>query len=344
MRVVSLVAVGFLSATPLLAQTAPCGRTVVVADIQSRPSEARFLPAPPEHVKACALKALPAVAAVLEREEGLTLTAKTDSGGSMRQGGLFQAWMATNKAAGVKGIGRGTLFGEFAIELRPETRDGVSGTNIKIDFRRKTMGGVGSSKNGATPLIEEIACLSGLLSPSDPLANPRGFINTADPIEDRTVTLPEGTPLKVILRDPLNSKDVVKKGKDTQVVFEVAADVSVDGVPLIRKGALGLGRFTDVKAAGRFGRSADLAFVIEHVTAVDGQSVAVTGAAERQRNRGTKLATPDQFVGVAGGSVTLAVGGSLLAGFLTKGFETVIRAGTTFDVEMSGAQTIRVGK
>jgi len=133
--------------------------------------------------------------------------------------------------------------------------------------------------------------------------------------------------------------------KETQIVFEVAADVVVDGVPLIRKGALGLGRFTDARAAGSFGRSAVLTFVIEHVTAMDGQSVAVTGTVERQRNRDQQSITPQQFSAVLGSTGgALAPGASLLAGFLTKGRETIVRAGTTYDVETSGTHTIRIVK
>jgi len=326
MRVVSLVALGFFSATPLLAQTAPCGRAIVAVAKTDKEKEERFLPAPPEHVKACAIRALPAVAAHLDKDDGLVLKVVIGRGD-------WAGWMDANRKAGVKGLAAGTVVGSYAIELRPESRDGIAGTSVSIAFSKIKVGGVGVSRNGATQFMEEIGCLSGLLSQSDPLANPRGLVNTADPIEDRTASLPEGTPLQVILRDPLSSKDVVKKGKETQIVFEVAADVSVDEVRLVRKGALGIGRFTDVKAKGGFGRSASLEFVIDQVTAVDGQSVAVTGAVERQRQRDLASGT--------GGQVGLL---PLLFGFLTKGSEAILRAGTTYDVETSGTYMIRVVK
>jgi hypothetical protein len=318
-RVLSLGVLAFLGAMPLSAQTPPCGRAIVAVTDDNLQTEERFLPEPPEHVKACTLRALPAVAAKLEKDEGLSLKAK------IGRFGLWNTWLDTNKKAGVKGAMRGTVIGSFAIALRPNTRDGVSGTNVKIDFDKW---GIGGSKKGATVLMEEIACLSGLLGHSDPRATPRGAIDASDPIEDRTVALPEGTPLKVILRDPLYSKNVDKKNKDTEIVFEVADDVTTDGVRLIGKGALGLGRFTEAATdAGRFGRSADLMFVVDYVTAVDGQSVAVTGAINRQSQRDIGAAQQ-----------------SLLVGLLTKGLETVVRAGTGFDVEVSGTHTIRVGK
>jgi hypothetical protein len=40
----------------------------------------------------------------------------------------------------------------------------------------------------------------------------------------------------VVLRDYYYSK-VVKKKPETEIIFEVAEDVIVDGIPVIRKGA-----------------------------------------------------------------------------------------------------------
>jgi len=332
-RVICLAVLCLLPVVPAFAQTAPCGRIIVAVTDKDSPKEERFLPVPPEHVRTCALKALPVVGAKLKGEDGRVLKAETDW-----RGGLWDTWIAANRNAGVKGANAGTLQGSWTIELSPETRDGVAGTAVKIDYRKIALG---TNKNGATPLMEEIACLSGLLSPSDPLTDPRGLLASPSPTEPGTVTLPEGTPVKLLFHDPVFSKDVFQKDKEkktttgAQLVFEVAADVRIDGAVLIRKGALGVGRFTeDAKATERFGRSASLTFVIDHVTAVDGQPVAVVGAVERQRQRDVVLSSPTQS----------GVLGFYFISALTKGSEALIRAGTAYDVETAGPHTVRVGK
>jgi hypothetical protein len=86
--------------------------------------------------------------------------------------------------------------------------------------------------------------------------------------------------VRIILRDPLYS---------IKIAFEVAADVTIDGVAVIREGALAVGRLTESKAAGSSGHSAVLTFAIEQATATDGQSVAVTGTIEKQRNKDVKV-------------------------------------------------------
>jgi hypothetical protein len=170
--------------------------------------------------------------------------------------------------------------------------------------------------------------------------NPRGLTDPAGLTEPRTISLPEGTPVTLLFRDPVFSKDVFRKdrpkdGAGTQFVFEVAADVRVDGAVLIRKGALGVGRLTDdAKSTGKWGRAADLAFVIDHVTAVDGQSVAVVGAAARQRQRDVAVSSP----------ANVGLLGYFLVGVLTKGPDSLVRAGTAFDTETSGAHSVKVGR
>jgi hypothetical protein len=227
------------------------------------------------------------------------------------------------------------------IELRPESRDGVAGTNVTISFKKPWRNNYGAGKNAATPLIDEIDCLSRLLSRADPLASPRGPGPTDAPTDERTLTLAEGTPLKVILRDPWFSKDIAKAASPVQLVFEVAADVNVEDATVVRKGALGVGRFTQVKAATGFGKGATMGFVIDHVTAVDGQSVSVVGATEGGKGGGVNAGAGSSFFvnyGAAGGVA------GVLGAMWTKGYDALLRAGTTFDVEVSGTQTIRVAK
>jgi hypothetical protein len=326
-RVIRLAVLCLLTVVPAVAQTAPCGRTIVAVAKTDKAKEERFLPAPPEHVKACTLRALPAVAAHVDKDDGLVLKVVIARGD-------WLAWLDANRKAGVKGLAAGTVAGSYAIELRPETRDGVAGTNVSIAFSKIKVGSAGVSPNGATQLMEEIGCLTGLLSQSDPLTNPRGLASPSEPTDGRVFTLPEGTPLQVILRDPLSSKEIANKDavNARQILLEVAADVRVDGVPVIGKGALGVGRFTaDAKAAGYAGQGADLRFVVESVTAVDGQLVPVTGAVQRQNPR-NQQPPPGQSPAF------------YTAALFVKGWETTVRAGTTADVAVSGTHSIRVGK
>jgi hypothetical protein len=330
MRIAGFLAlVGILMTTPAIAQTTPCGRVVLSStEASGSPTEDRFIPAPPEHVEASVLRALPAVGARLKEKKGLVLTGTTDGGVS----GLLGAWSAVNSQAGVKGAAAGTTNGEWIVELRPETRDGAKGTHVKIRFRKGF--GMLHGKNGATPLMGEIECLSGLLSSVDPLVNPRGSGATDAAATESAVTLAESTPLKVVLRDPWFSRDVAKTAGQAQIVFEVAANVDVEGATLIRKGALAVGRFTQVTAASGFGKGGSMAFVIDHVTAVDGQSVVVRGAREGLQGLGMNVFTAVQpIAGTAGGIVAAA---------LTKGYNVLLRAGTTFDVEVSGTHSIKV--
>jgi hypothetical protein len=340
MRIInSVVLAGIVTTAPLLAQTAPCGRTVVVADKESgRPTEERFIPSPPDHVEALTLKALPAVGAVLEQKDGLTLKAKSDgkpSGSIKGSFGRYGAWYNANKLAGVKGVMAGTTVGKWTIGLHPETRGANAGTNVKISFDSS---GFGASKNAALPLMNEIDCLCGLLSRADPLANPRGTGGSVGSTEGLTLALAEGTPLKLILRDTWYSRDAAKTAGEAQLVFEVAADVVVEGAALVRKGALGVGRFVQVKGASGGGKGARMEFVIDHVTAADGQSVPVLGATESRQGKGMNTSTPNFSMGAVGGAL------SAVAELLQKGYETLIRAGTTFDVEVSGTHSIKVAK
>jgi hypothetical protein len=319
------------------AETPPCGRALVVVSKDGKASEERFVAAPVEHVQASAVRALPAVGAKLEEKDGIVST-----GGGVRLRAvsdiarfsdrtLYSLWKNTNKSAGVKGIWGGTTVGKWVIELTSATAQGTPGTNVKISFDKK----VGWSANGATPLIEEIACLSGLLSTSDPVADPRGVGQADEPGGAGELALPEGTPVKVVLREPLYSKDLGGKGgPDLKLVFEVAADVAIDGVPVIRKGALALGKITDSKGPGSFGRSAELKFVVEQVIAVDGEPVVVRGAVETQRSKDVSTAAVPNY----------GAAGVLLGGLLSKGSDALVRAGTAYDVEVSAARTVKAGK
>jgi len=208
--VVSAAICFHLNLALLVAQTPPCGRAVVTAGGSA--SETRFIPALPAHVKACVRKALLVVAAKPVEETDTSIVAHED----------LRLWMELwqqNMAAGVKkreaspGAQRGTL----EIELVPESQDDVKGTRVAIHFKK--------GHGFATPLMEEVACLVKILSPTDPTSTPEGPVNEATKPERRSVTLPEGTPVKLVLTDILSSTSAAEH-PDDPIVFEVSEDVS----------------------------------------------------------------------------------------------------------------------
>jgi hypothetical protein len=344
-RVVTMwILMTLVGAAAVAAQTGPCGRTLVVVTPADKAQEERFLPAPPQHVKDSIVRALPAVGAQLKKADGLKMEGAS-------QQGLMQAWGTTNSAAGAGGrLRAGTVLGNWNIELRPETRDGVDGTNVRIVFKKPAvLGAAGNSSRGATQLMEEVDCLSRLLSRTDPSVEPRGGVGAPAASESRAVVLPEGTPLRLVLRERLFSGDFKGKKGDTptQVVFEVADRVEIDGVVVIRKGALGVGHITQAKAAGHGGKGAAMVFEFDEVTAADGQTVGITGLTERREGvsfvvRTPELPPPTGWADVVGAGA--AVGTSLIVQAFFKGTEVVIRAGTTFEVETRGRPAIRVDK
>ena len=74
--------------------------------------------------------------------------------------------------------------------------------------------------------MDEAVCLAKILSPSDPEKFPRGAAEKPGTGETREVTLPEGTPVKLLLRNFLYSRKITP---DQPVVLEVAEDVVIDG-------------------------------------------------------------------------------------------------------------------
>jgi hypothetical protein len=306
----------------LRAQTPPCG--VAIIQTAGPNTDERFVAAPREQVKAAFLKALPALGAKVHKDEGFHIEAEIDTG-------LRQALQQKNKDSGVRGkyAGLGAL-GKFTMDLREETRDGVKGSLLHIEFHKNGFVGRLGGEGYAQPLAEETACLTKLLSTNDPASNPRG-LEIKDAGQPHPVTLPDNTPLKVLLRDPLYSKKLDKDSTGKTVNFEVAVDVVVDGSILVRRGALATGHLTNVQKTKKAGRHAAIEFAFDSVTAVDGQKVPVSAPNEQAR----------------GGRHSQAMSNAEQVGILTlfvKGTDVFIRAGTTYDLEVAGPHTVQTGQ
>lgn len=301
------------------AGNAPCGIEVIRAGSQH--VDGRFIPFPPEHVKFALLKAFPDVGWKVTKDEGFHLRGEKDMG-------LSQVLGQKNSDEGVEGRnGGGGALGKWTVDIREATQDGVHGSQLHIEFHsNKFKGRAAGTATLAEPLGDETACLAKLLSANDPVANPRG-LEAANNGTLQTVTIPDGTPVTVLLRDPIYSKRLPKDSVGATVNFEVANDVAVNGVVLIRRGALASGHFTDVeKTKSRF-RHAQISFAFDAVTAVDGQKVPV--AAESESVKGGRHAETAEALQFA-----------VLGALAMHGTDALISAGTSYDISISGEHTV----
>lgn len=291
-------------------------------------TELRFLPASVEHVRASALRALPALAARPAKEKDGVIEAKVD-------GYLLRS------AATAEGQAHGT----FSIEITPAKYGGVTGALLSIDFSKGWVGAAGSSGRLATPMADEIACLVSLLSPVDPASSPRGQTSVSPPATAREVSVPAKTGIKVALRHYLYSKDFqngvtsVHVSNAAEPEFEVVEDVAVDGVTVVRKGALAKGKLTGVARAGLAARGGTIALSIDSATAVDGQEIALEGGSVKEQGQ-IKRSVAQQHTTDA--LMSGPILGGLMMGLGPEGQEALIPAGTTYNVQVMHPVTVKV--
>ena len=317
-RYIAVVSFLSISSTLFLSgQTPPCGVAVIQSSDGPKTDE-RFLPVPPEIVKQDLLKALPALGYVVRKNEGLHIEALQD----LR---LLNSIRLTAVDSGARDAR--IISGPVSVNIKEASQGGIQGSQLSTEFKKGFMGREGSN---AEPLAAETECLVKILGTSDPSKNPRG-----DAPEKRSspqaVKLPEGTTIKVLLFAPIYSKEYKKDNVGRPIQFEVAEDVVVDGATVFRRGALAVGHLSDFKSAGAYGRHATLEFTFDTATAVDGQQIPVTG--EIQQSKGGQ--SSDQLASIARTQP--------LVGLLMKGGDVLIRAGTEYDLEVSGQSSIHTG-
>ena len=318
-----LIATTLLTGACLLAQTAPCGKSVIRPGGESTVD--RFLPVPLEHVKVCTLLALPAVDALPYQY----------SGGNHIDAKLFPAFREASSSPtfGSKGFKGGAGMGTIHIDLTPATQDGVAGTRLQVQFVKNKIVGVAGSGKYATPLADEVACLVTLLSPVDPLKNPRGEEQNPSQSTQRKITLMAGTPVKVALRGTIYTPMFSKNPEARDVTFQVVEDVQTEGIVVIRKGALAKGKITDVSKSGYLGKAASFRLSVESVTATDGQEI--------------PLEVPPLEAQASSADVDVAIGFVVwgpLGAFLARGHEIFVRAGTTWEIPTAKEATIGAEK
>ena len=298
----------------LVAQTAPCG--IKTLKLGGEKEEVRFIPASLDYVKDSVKRALPSVAADLKTEQPGHIEAKID----------VALWDAMkNRAFGSEGIKSNAAIGVLHIDLATASQDGVEGTTLKISFSKH---GFGNGSYGG-PLADETECLVKLLSPIDPTVHPTGAVSAMSQTTGEDVNVKAGTPVKVALRDRLYSIDFPKNASTVDVVLQVIEDVKVSGVTVVRKGALAKGKITDWKGPKSFSRDATLRFVVQSVTAVDGQEIPL-GENSTVNNSSSKASVAE----------SIAIGG-LLGGLVTKGKPLFVRAGTSWELPTSKDLSIK---
>ncbi len=128
------------------------------------------------------------------------------------------------------------------------------------------------------------------------------------------IEVADGTMVEVQLLHTLKSG---KDKKDSIVRYAVTRDVVIGGQLVIQKGARAMGRVTESKGAGMFGKAGKLEFTIESVEAIDGSSIRLRAEAGRDGK--------SNLTAVIAGAILLSV----LMVFVT-GKNVTFRQGTEF--------------
>ncbi len=151
-----------------------------------------------------------------------------------------------------------------------------------------------------------------------------GLINQVFPegvVKGQWVDIPEGTLIKISLKNKLSSKeDEVGKSFD----FEIAETVINNSFVLFMKGISGTGLIQQLKKPAIFGKDAQIVLDFNQIRTFDGTEVELTyGTKASQGNRSFKWAVGASAAGM------LALGpGGILTGILIKGRHVEIPEGS----------------
>ena len=140
------------------------------------------------------------------------------------------------------------------------------------------------------------------------------------------VTIPDGTEVKLLLKNPLSSATAQP---EQRIEFTASEAVVVHGVTVIEKGAPAVGHVTEAQPKKGFGRKGKLNFSIDTVQSTSGENI---------RLRSSKTAFGSDSYGKAG--VVTLLSGPL--GAVVKGQDVEVPAGTEFTIYIDGDRKVAV--
>jgi hypothetical protein len=143
--------------------------------------------------------------------------------------------------------------------------------------------------------------------------------------EAEGITIPDGTEVKLLLKNPVSSATA---RQEQRIEFTASEQVVVHGVTVIEKGAPAVGHVMEAQPAKGFGRKGKLNFSIDTVQSRSGENI---------RLRSSKTAIGSDSYGKAG-VVTLLTGPF---GALVKGKDIEVPAGTEFTIYIDGDRKVQ---
>ena len=144
----------------------------------------------------------------------------------------------------------------------------------------------------------------------------------------QTLNVTEGTVVRVRLLEKLDTGTNLNVG--SQIAFEVADPIMIDGKVVVRPGARATGTITEATKAKWAGRKGKLDFTIDYIEAVDGQNIRVRSTANGVKGKG---------------NVGLMAAGAILVSplaIVVRGKNAVVEKGTEFSVYTDQDREIEV--
>lgn len=147
-------------------------------------------------------------------------------------------------------------------------------------------------------------------------------------IDVNDVTLLKDTLIKI---RTLSTLDSSKSRAGDTLSFRAVDDVYVDGALVIPRGARGIGKVTNVKPKGNFGKNAKLEVSFDRIEALDGSQVSTfMGEKAKEENKSLALAAG---ASVAGMALLGPIG--IVGGVFVHGQDIVIPPGTDMFIQVS---------
>jgi len=137
------------------------------------------------------------------------------------------------------------------------------------------------------------------------------------------VKIPAGTMLRLRASTTYSAKSTTQ---GQNVLYSVVNDVTVNGAVVIKAGSQAVGNVTEVKKASMLGQPGKIVLSLNSVTAVDGTEVPLIATSVNEGDN--KMAT------------SVIIGLLCILGFVMKGGEGSIQAGSTVDARTMSAVTV----